>query len=410
MFTSKWRYIKGYLRIRISGNSVERFINLCANKHIHLWNIITNDKSYEANIQLKDFKKLKPIVRKTRTKVVITERVGFPFFIAKYRFRRLFFSGIILCIILVFYLSTKIWNISLYGNLLYSNENILGFLKENEIYAGIDKADINCFDLAGKIRNEFDNIIWVSVSVHGSDLVIHMKENNNSGNDYSRNNVRLTSAYDIIADQDCMITSIVTRSGVPKVKVGDSVKKGDILVSGHIPVYNDQKEIINYKYCDADADITGKTIINYEDIISLKYNKKNQLSTYKHQYYVHLGKWYITFGEIKNNYENFIFYSKTHAWGGISFGKKSVFPYTLTVSEYNTNQIQKILSSNYNYYSDELKKKGVVILQNNVKIYTWSDKAKAYGTILADVPVGQKKISKIIEVGDSIHGNDGNNN
>jgi len=26
------------------------------------------------------------------------------------------------------------------------------------------------------------------------------------------------------------------------------------------------------------------------------------------------------------------------------------------------------------------------------------------------VPVGQKKISKIIEVGDSIHGNDGNNN
>jgi len=409
LFKNKWRYIKGYLKIRISGNNVERFLNLCANKNIHLWNLLANDKAYEANIRLQDLKKLKPILRKTKTKVMITERIGFPFFIAKYRFRRLYFSGFAICIILILYLSTKIWNINLCGNLMYSDENILNFLKEKEICAGKFKTDINCFELAGEIRNEYDNIIWVSVSIKGSDLIINIKENN-SGKIFKNHNDSLTSTYDIISDQDCIITSIVTRAGIPNVKVGEHVKKGDLLVSGNIPVYNDQKEIIHYRSCDADADITGKTVINYEDTIPLKYNAKDILNIYKHQYYVRLGTIYITFGEIKNNYDHFKLYSNTHHLGGITFGKKSVYPYTITAIKYDITQIQKILSSNFNCYCNELKKKGVVILQNNVKIYTWSDKANAYGTILADVPVGQKKISVIKEVGDSIHGNDGDNN
>ena len=40
---------------------------------------------------------------------------------------------------------------------------------------------------------------------------------------------------------------------------------------------NDQKEIVHYKYCSADADITGQTIIKYEDSIPVKYNTKKHV-------------------------------------------------------------------------------------------------------------------------------------
>ena len=43
------------------------------------------------------------------------------------------------------------------------------------------------------------------------------------------------------------------------VHVGDQVKKGDILVSGRIEVCNDAKEVVEYQYEQADADIRADT-------------------------------------------------------------------------------------------------------------------------------------------------------
>ena len=53
--------------------------------------------------------------------------------------------------------------------------------------------------------------------------------------------------------------SIVTRSGVPLVKVGDQFKKGDILVSGTLEIKNDAQETIGYEYTSADADLYART-------------------------------------------------------------------------------------------------------------------------------------------------------
>ena len=38
----------------------------------------------------------------------------------------------------------------------------------------------------------------------------------------------------IVADEDGLVVEMVTRTGVPQVKPGDEVKKGDILVLGRL--------------------------------------------------------------------------------------------------------------------------------------------------------------------------------
>lgn len=410
MFKRNLQYFKGYLHIRISGNSVERFINLCANKNIYLWNLVAGINSYDANIRLADFKKLKPIVRKTNTKVIITERIGFPFFIAKYKFRRLFFIGIILCISLILYFSTLIWNINFQGNFTNSTEELIYFLKQNEVYVGKSKKNINCSKLESEIRKKYDNITWVSVSIKGTRLIINIKENNDYPSKFIDSAAITPAPYDILSNTDCKITSIVTRNGIPLVQVGDNVKKGDILISGNIPVYNDQKEILYYKPCNADADIIGQFTIPYNDTLSLIHASKKTNNIYKHEYFIQFGKYRFMLGGIKNNYNSFILHTNIYRIGDISYGKRSVFPYKKENREYTENEIREILSSNYNYYCSELKKNGVVILQNNVKIYTWSDKAQAKGTLLINMPVGYKNKSTIKEIGDSINGNDGNDN
>ena len=59
-------FLKGYVRIWVYGYSPERFLNLCANRGIFLWNIEKQEEGYTLCLHKKAFFALKPIVKKPR--------------------------------------------------------------------------------------------------------------------------------------------------------------------------------------------------------------------------------------------------------------------------------------------------------------------------------------------------------
>ena len=81
MFLKIWlNYIIGYVNIKVEGYFLERFINICISKKILLWNIKRKKASLlYANISVSDYKKLKEIARKTKTRVKIESKKGIPF-------------------------------------------------------------------------------------------------------------------------------------------------------------------------------------------------------------------------------------------------------------------------------------------------------------------------------------------
>ena len=109
--------LAGYLRIRVEGYSPERFFKSCCYHGIFLWNLRPAKGAYEMNIRVRDFRRLRPMVRKSRAKVRIIQKRGVPFFIHKYRGRKLFFTGSVIAICLIFLLSSFIWRIQIDGNL-----------------------------------------------------------------------------------------------------------------------------------------------------------------------------------------------------------------------------------------------------------------------------------------------------
>ena len=52
MFTSLFRYIQGYLKIRVTGYSPERFLNLCKNKKIDVWGLEARHNAYDMYIRV----------------------------------------------------------------------------------------------------------------------------------------------------------------------------------------------------------------------------------------------------------------------------------------------------------------------------------------------------------------------
>lgn len=95
MLTRILRYIKGYVRIRITGYSPERFLNLCKYRKIPVWGLLPGRNFYDMNITIAGMKKLKPILKKTGTNLRILEKNGLPFFLFRHRKRKIFFAGLL---------------------------------------------------------------------------------------------------------------------------------------------------------------------------------------------------------------------------------------------------------------------------------------------------------------------------
>ena len=141
----------------------------------------------------------------------------------------------------VFY-SGYIWDIHFEGNEKWTEETLLEFLETKNIAPGMPKKDIDCTQIVKDIRQQYDDIIWVSASIDGSRLRIQIKENEDTflqENPKETENQPLTDAAetvsaagtDLVASANGVITSMITRIGTPLVHVGDTVEEGQILVN-----------------------------------------------------------------------------------------------------------------------------------------------------------------------------------
>ncbi len=371
MFISFFRYIQGYLKIRITGYSPERFLNLCKNKKLDIWGLESAKNSYEMYIKINGFRKLKPILRKTKTKVTIEERIGLPFFFYKYRKRTAFFIGSIFCILMIFFATFFVWKIDFQGNQAITDEVLLEFLETKEVKHGMIKQNLECEQIAKDIRKEFDEIIWVSVSIKGTNLMVHIKENT----DIFTEEVEEMTACDIIADKTGIITEMIVRSGVPKVQVGSEVKKGDVLVSGQLEVLNDAKEVTATHMILSDADITIETFTECKEHISNTYQEKVYTKKNRKIPYLKIKEHMICFDLFDISYKKYDVKTKEkqlkineNFFLPICYGQKIVKEYKRKTKKYTKEEMERLLEEKIERYCQKLEQNNAVILEKEMFI------------------------------------------
>jgi similar to stage IV sporulation protein len=394
------KFIRGYLKIRIYGFSPERFINLCSKYNILIWELENKDNQYEMYLSVKDFKKLKPILKKTNTKLKIMERHGFPFFLYKYRKRKMFFGGIVLFVSIIYILSLFIWDINVTGNYSRTDDVILEYLNENNIYHGMLKKDISCEEVEQMLRSEYNDIIWASAQIKGTRLLIEVQENTDTDT-IMENNI----PSDIVASKDCIITSIITRKGTPLVEEGSVVKKGDILVSGRVDVYNDNGEIANYQYYTADADVYAKSVLEYKSEFDSAYMKKNYTSNEKVRYYLKILNKKINLLNGKIGYNEYDTFTNEMQ---LKLGENFYLPFILGkvqnkeyVSEkkyYTKEEAISLGNKQLKEFCENLIEKGVQIVENNVKIHIGKNSCIADGYLTIIEKTGMRVNTEIVTI------------
>ena len=362
-------WFKGYLLIRVTGYGSRRFVNLCRNHGIELWLISYNDSEemLYCRIFLKDFYKLRPIARKCKVWAVVKERSGFPFVLDMMRQRLSFFVGVGVFIFLLFFLSSRIWGISVEGQSLHTKESLLKYLDSRDVYGGMAASDVECNTIREDLRHSFEDISWVSVELRGSRILIKLKEAQ-----LVQEKQEDETPASLVAEDAGTVVSIVTSRGTAKVRAGDKVKKNKVLISGIDKITGDNNEFIRKRRVRAEGKVVIESVKKYKDGLPEKYSKKEYTGREKYLYNIIVSGTNVFFYNPLNNLETYQKYDIIREGGQLFKELSQRFPVYFwrqcfaeikyTEANYTDDEAKEFLNERFKYYLEEQEQSGYKII------------------------------------------------
>ena len=226
-----------------------------------------------------------------------------------------------------------VWKIEIVGNKSIETTEINELLASEGLKIGMLKENIDYKTLKNNIYINRNDILWIGINTKGVKVTVEILERLNVEE-------KDETPCNIIADKDGIIEKISVRNGMKKVDVGDSVCKGDILVSGIM-----ESEYSNSVMVTADADIKIKTW--YTDKIAIPYEKTalTPSGNKEKKYKLAIGKYAIN---LINNSTNFEKYDTINTVKKLRLFGRFELPIELAVAEY-----QELVTSNIKYTKEQ---------------------------------------------------------
>ncbi|MBR5236761.1 MAG: sporulation protein YqfD [Clostridia bacterium] len=230
LLTRFLRWLYGYVVITVSGPYPERFLSVCATRRILIWDVFPcGSNVLKCHVSIRGFRLLPPIICKTAVHVKIIEKRGFPLLFVRILKRKLFLIGLAVTMLSVIVLNQFIWKIEIVGCENLSGAHLTQKLSDYGLKVGAFRPYIDEKKIQNRMLIEIPELAWLWVNKSGSKVTVEIKERIMPPDMYD------AGAYcDLIAAKDGVIHSMVIKNGVPMVSLGDTVRQGDLLVSGLI--------------------------------------------------------------------------------------------------------------------------------------------------------------------------------
>ncbi|MGE5554411.1 MAG: sporulation protein YqfD [Betaproteobacteria bacterium] len=221
-----WSLLTGYVIIRVKGSALERLVNLAAARGVRLYDIrrVGPDVLY-AQVSVGGFKALRPLARRLNCTISLRRKGGLPFVLAAFGRRKALTVGVFLFLALLYALSSLVWFIRVTGVTPGRREEILAHLRSQGLRVGVPISWLRRDELARSLLHRYPDLTWASLEVHGTLVLVKVVEKTliSPGEQAPRH---------LVARQDGLVTSVLPLRGEPLVKAGDTVARGQVLISG----------------------------------------------------------------------------------------------------------------------------------------------------------------------------------
>ena len=296
IFKIIFNYILGFVNITVEGFFTERFINNCINNKIFLWGLKRKSSTLlTVNVNINNFKKIHNIARKTKCKVKINSKKGLPILLHRYRKRKLFLFLLIPIALMVFTSSTYIWNIEIVGAENIDINELLTQLSEEGVSIGKRKSSVESKNVINSIRLKRSDIAWLSIDMKGTNVIVTLVEAEEKPEIIDKDEY-----CNIVAAEQGLITKITADTGTAQAKVGDIVKKGDVLIGGYM-----QGKYTDTRYVHAKGEVKAKVWYTKKTNSGLTREISKETGVSENKYSININNFKINLYKTLPNFENY---------------------------------------------------------------------------------------------------------
>ncbi|MBO8164104.1 MAG: sporulation protein YqfD [Brevibacillus sp.] len=223
-------WTEGHVTIAVRGKRFERLINMAVREGFYIWNIRRRSpEEGECDILVRDYFRLRPLLRETGCRCRVVRREGMPFWLIRMRLRPGFTIGIFLFFLGLYMLSSLIWSVEIVGA-----RNI----PAEELQQAASKIGIKPWAWKVKLKEPqylqqqllamVPDASWIGVELKGTKAIIQVVEKEQP------EPPKMYSPRHLIAKKKAVIHRIQAEAGKTVVKVNQFVDKGQVLISGVI--------------------------------------------------------------------------------------------------------------------------------------------------------------------------------
>lgn len=413
---SLFDFLGGMVFVEIQGTFPERFFNVCRSRKLPLYDIGTKMTEqgtvYVAKMKVRDYRKVRAIAKKSRCIPRIRKRMGLPFLLHKYRGRLMFAAGSMYAVWLLWLLSCFVWDISVEGGFVHTEEELVTYLQEQSVACGMRKTKLDCTELERQIRIDYPDIGWVSAELLGTRLIVRIAETQ-----MPLLQEKEAAPVHLVATADGIVEELVLRKGTALVKPGDVVRKGDILVSGVITVTGDNETIVNRYGVAAEADILLKTVKHYNHSFDRTVMKKLFTEENKTGLEISFGNRKIFSHMPSHSYTNYAIITEDavlslheHFPLPVRMKKTWIYSYEPVNEVYSEEEAMAVAEEAYMRYETYLKQHDTKVLEKSLSTTVGNATVKTQGKLVLlsaaweEVPVQENEWR--LQKTDEYNGND----
>ena len=342
-------YILGYVTITIEGYYIERFINICKNRKIAIWNLKRNGEiSLTFRSGVKDFKGICNIAKKVKCKVKIKNKRGLPFLLHKYKKRKIFVILLILIVVLIVLSSNFVWNVDIVEEKGNELENIEKDIEEAGLKVGELKSNINTKEIINKIRLERNDVAWMGIELKGTNAIVKIVKADEKPEIIDENDY-----CNIVSEKAGVITKINAQSGTANVQVGDTINVGDVLINGWM-----EGKYTGIRYVHAKGEIQARVWYTQYKKVSYNTTERKETGNFEEKYALKINNFKINFGKGVSKFE---IYDTIETENKLKIFSDFYLPISvIKITNKEVEEIQK------NYQIDEAKNIGIQELEEKL--------------------------------------------
>lgn len=259
--------LRGGARIRITGANTAQVLNRCVESGVDFGKAVASDEfTVDISVKRKDAGKVYIIAERSMCTAQLLRENGIPVQGRRIKKRYVLMIAPVLLIVFMAWSSMHVWDIQVVGNETISDGEILRALSKAGVTTGSYWPSFVSDNIRSRVMVQIPEIRWITVNITGSRATVLVRERVQSPELFKEN-----AGVNIEAEKAGIITDICIYRGQSRIKHGQTVAQGDVLVSGAV-----DSTFADTRTLHAKADIWARTW--YEIVSAAPLSEHRKLS------------------------------------------------------------------------------------------------------------------------------------